>query len=632
MRTEGKGNKGDVKERRKERRGIGTYCRFAPSQRLLTTICLGMVLVIVTYSHPVYSHGHRPFKWTLIQLESSKTIQTKTVQGAPQFNITYCGIFRRQKDPCYPTQVYLCPSSNPGRPHCNYPGYYFCGHWGCETLATAWTPPVPDKYLKIEWGPPKCTSYYIVLNPEDPGWVLGRTWGMMSWTTGKVMGTLIQIKKEMAPSEELSPVGPNTILTGELGTKQIKTELVVNETQDVADNTNSLNGQRDIEPNSLWKLMEVSYQVLNQTNPNLTDHCWLCFDTKPPYYEAIGIGNSFKLTNGSNPPQCNWENGTQGISMQQIMGKGKCVGRIPIEKQHLCLNPNGQIRIQRPAQWLIPTNNAKWVCSKTGITSCISLEYLQSTKEFCVQIMIVPRIIYHSESYSSKLKEAMNSVSLEHYLVKREPITALTLATLMVLGSAGAGTGIASLVKQNQDFTSLRVAVDEDLMRIEQSITALETSIRSLSEVVLQNRRGLDLLFLKEGGLCAALREECCVYADHTGVVRDTMTKLREGLEKRQRERESRQNWYEAMFNYSPWLTTLISTIAGPLLLLVLGLTFGPCIFNKLISIVKGRLEAAHLLFLKSVCDQFHAVHLLLSEHILRGEWDYTQSFCLKLR
>ena len=182
---------------------------------------------------------------------------------------------------------------------------------------------------------------------------------------------------------------------------------------------------------------------------------------------------------------------------------------------------------------------------------------------------------------------------------KRQPITAITLATMFSLGIARSGTRIAALSLQGQGFTSLRAAIDEDITRIEESVSHLEKSLTSLSEMVLQNRRGLDLMFLQQGELCAALREECCFYADHTGVVKESMAKVREGLAQRKREREAQQGWFESWFQQSPWLTTLISTLVGPLIVLLLILTLGPCILSRLITFVKEHINTVQVLVLR---------------------------------
>jgi hypothetical protein len=221
------------------------------------------------------------------------------------------------------------------------------------------------------------------------------------------------------------------------------------------------------------------------------------------------------------------------------------------------------------------------------------------SKEFCILVAVLPHIIYHSEE---SLYSYWNTGTGERK--KREPISALTIATLLSLGVAGAETGIASLATQHKGMSSLRTAIDEDIERIEASISHLEKSLTSLSEVVLQNRQGLDLWLLQQGVICAALGEECCFYSDHSGVVRESMSKVREGLAKRKREREAQENWSEAWFNRSHWFTTLVSTLVGPLVILLLILTFGPCILNKLVTFVKDRVSIVQLMVLRQQYEQ----------------------------
>ena len=65
------------------------------------------------------------------------------------------------------------------------------------------------------------------------------------------------------------------------------------------------------------------------------------------------------------------------------------------------------------------------------------------------------------------------------------------------------------------------------------------------------------------------------------------MAKVREGLAKLKREREQSQGWFESWFNSSPWLITLLSTVFRPLIVLLLLLTFGPCMLNKFRAFIK---------------------------------------------
>lgn len=77
------------------------------------------------------------------------------------------------------------------------------------------------------------------------------------------------------------------------------------------------------------------------------------------------------------------------------------------------------------------------------------------------------------------------------------------------------------------------------------------------------------------------------------------MSKLRERLETRRREREAKQGWFEGWFNSSPWFTTLMSSLAGPLIILLLLLTFGPCILNRLVTFIQDRISAVQVMVLQ---------------------------------
>ena len=131
----------------------------------------------------------------------------------------------------------------------------------------------------------------------------------------------------------------------------------------------------------------------------------------------------------------------------------------------------------------------------------------------------------------------------------------------------------------------------DDLQTIAGTILNLQEQLDSLAAVVLQNRRGLDLLTAEKGGICLFLQEECCFYANKSGIVQDKIRKLQEDLEKRRRE-----IWNSPFWTGFGGLLPYLAPLLGPLLILLLVISFGPCFINKLTQFIQKRMEAIQLM------------------------------------
>nr|KAF6314921.1 hypothetical protein mMyoMyo1_008696 [Myotis myotis]KAF6319741.1 hypothetical protein mMyoMyo1_008480 [Myotis myotis]KAF6319788.1 hypothetical protein mMyoMyo1_008525 [Myotis myotis]KAF6324902.1 hypothetical protein mMyoMyo1_008353 [Myotis myotis]KAF6349116.1 hypothetical protein mMyoMyo1_011672 [Myotis myotis] len=505
------------------------------------------------------------------------------------------------------TQFYVCPKDRQGhRKNCGSEREYFCAEWGCETTGTGYWIRGPPEWDLIQvrrnesqtsghrgWVNALNISFTSAGRSYDLNkWRWGVTWGIRLYKDQHDDGLLFKIRLDVQDYRPPVAVGPNTVLSS----RQLPTKERPLATTTVAGTSPASREEQanpiELETNSgqrLLGLVEGAFSSLNMSKSNLTESCWLCLTTGPPYYEGIAFQGNY--TNTTSHDHCSW--GQQGkLTLTEVSGQGTCIGQVPKDRQHLC--KENLAYPSSASYYLVPPTGGWWACS-TGLTPCLAAQAFNRSQDYCILVQLVPRIMYYQ---ANAFEKEFDSYSPSHR-DKRE-LVSLTLAALLGLGvAAGVGTGTTALIKGPTYTEELRAAIDEDLKHIEHSITKLEESLTSLSEVVLQNRRGLDLLFLKEGGLCAALREQCCFYADHSGVIKDSMSKLRERLETRKREREAKQGWFESWFNSSPWFTTLISSLVGPLIILLLLLTFGPCIVNRLIAFIQDRISAVQVMVLQ---------------------------------
>ena len=117
------------------------------------------------------------------------------------------------------------------------------------------------------------------------------------------------------------------------------------------------------------------------------------------------------------------------------------------------------------------------------------------------------------------------------------PKRAIQFISLLVgLGiMAGIGMGTGGVASSTTFYRTLSKGFTYNIERVTKSLVALQDQLDSLAEVVLQNRRGLDLLTAEKGGLCLFSKGECCFYVNQSGIVRNMAHQLREQIIKKER-------------------------------------------------------------------------------------------------
>ena len=105
--------------------------------------------------------------------------------------------------------------------------------------------------------------------------------------------------------------------------------------------------------------------------------------------------------------------------------------------------------------------------------------------------------------------------------------------------------GVSKRRTQLSDLTELSLSkVLTESLEVATSLITLQGQLDSLAAVVLQNRRGLDLLTAEKGGLCLFLDEACCFYTNKLGVVKEAAKNLTNRASRiRQHLSNSRKNW-----------------------------------------------------------------------------------------
>lgn len=343
------------------------------------------------------------------------------------------------------------------------------------------------------------------------------------------------------------------------------------------------NSHFDLDPQTM-DIIKATFALLNASNPALAQDCWLCLPQGQPRPIAIPTTLSLDSTDDCHP-----FNPVDPFPMQSlIVFNISC-----LVKNHTDANDSidlGEVSFANCTNYTVI--NSSLCSSNTTVFICggnLAHTYLPPNwTGICVPATLLPDVdLVPGDS-------PMPIPSLD-YLPGRAKRAVAVIPLLVGLGITGAVTaGLACLGVSVHTYHQLSRRLIEDVQALSGTIQDLQDQLDSLAEVVLQNRRGLDLLTAEQGGICLALQEKCCFCANKSGIVRTKIKQLQD-LARRRKELADNPLWF-GLNGFLPYLLPLL----GPLLSLLLLLTIGPCIINKMLAFIKERVNTIQLMVLRT--------------------------------
>ncbi|XP_006165946.1 syncytin-1-like [Tupaia chinensis] len=242
-----------------------------------------------------------------------------------------------------------------------------------------------------------------------------------------------------------------------------------------------------------YDLLDLTFALLNTSDPTLTQSCWLCLHHQTPIPYALPSNLSLHSTSSNcsvSPPflvqplfpvntSCITSNSTNITSISlDFVSFSNCTTHF--ENHSL--------------SW--PPNNTVFVCGNNMAYTTLPPSWTGS----CSLATLLPEI----EVFNGN--EPVPIPSLD--FIARRPKRAVQLIPIFAtLGFTAAATVGSTGLGYSLHIKQITEGLISDVQQVASTITLIQDQLDSLTEVVLQKRRGLDLLLAEQGGLCLALQE-----------------------------------------------------------------------------------------------------------------------------